>query len=234
MDVVCFGEEIVTQRTRWVMENDMADLTVYLLRHGESLANAGHVFASRKVDPPLSDIGIQQATLQAESLRAVKFSCMYASPLLRARQTAEIVSQKCGLELTLSDALQEVDVGILDGESQDDPHKWATYEEILGKWEHDLGSAGFPGGETLNDIEYRFRGFLDGVESKEDKRILVVGHCLLFMAVIWLFCENHGPTLENGHMGRGHLSIISKTGDRFRVLKFNISPDTSGGHILLI
>ena len=211
-----------------VMESEMADLTLYLLRHGESVANVENVFAARKVDLPLSDVGIQQVTMQVELLKTIEFSAMYSSPLLRARQTAEIVSQQCGLEVTFSEALREVDVGILDGESQDAPQQWAVHEEIIKKWEQGLASIGFPGGETLNDIEDRFRGFLDGLEGKGQRRILVVGHCLFFMAVIWLFCENHGRTLEDGHMGRAHLSIIRKSGDRFRMLKFNISPEILG------
>lgn len=210
----------------------MADLTLYLLRHGESVANVGRVFAARKVDPPLTDIGIQQVTRQAESLKAIELSAMYASPLLRASQTAEILSQRCWLEVTFSDALREVDVSILDAKSQENPQKWAIYKEVIKRWEQSLASAGFPGGETLNDIEDRFTEFLDGLESKRQKRILVVGHCLLFMAVIWLFCENHGPTLEDGHMGRGYLSVTRKSGDRFRLLQFNLSPETLTREIL--
>jgi len=38
----------------------------------------------------------------------------------------------------------------------------------------------------------------------------------------------HTPMLEDGHMGRGHLSIIRKTADKFRMLKFNIPPSTLG------
>ena len=210
----------------------MANMTLYLLRHGESVANMGRVFAARKIDPPLSDMGIQQATMQAESLRSIEFSAMYVSPLLRTRQTAEIVSRRCGLEPIFSETLQEIDVGVLDGENQDDPQRWTVYKEVVEKWEHGLTHVGFPGGERLKDVGDRFTSFLDGLARNPQKPILVVGHCLLFMVVIWLFCENHGPSLEDGHMGRGHLSIISKTGDGFRLLKFNLSPGTSARDIL--
>ncbi|MBM3237648.1 histidine phosphatase family protein [Candidatus Poribacteria bacterium] len=232
----------------------MTNFTLYLLRHGESVANVERVFAARKIDPPLSDRGIQQITMQAKSLRDLslnspfEFSALYASPLLRAKHTAEIVSQWCGLEPIFSEDLMEVDVGILDGENQEDAVKWAMYENVMKKWEQGLNDVGFQGGESLNDIECRFRRFLEELENKrpewereapaepedetqnrikQSKDILVVGHCLLFMAVIWLFCENHGPTLEDGHMGRGHLSVISRNNDRFRLLKFNIPPGTS-------
>jgi len=225
------------------------------------------VFAARKIDPPLSDRGIQQITMQAKSLRDLslnsqfEFSALYASPLLRAKHTADIVSQWCGLEPIFSEDLMEVDVGVLDGENQEDPVKWAMYENVMKKWEQGLHDVGFQGGESLNDIECRFRRFLRRVgiahpterpeweraapaepgdetqnRIERSENIMVVGHCLLFMAVIWLFCENHGPTLEDGHMGRGHLSIIKNnplppfsedTYDRFRILKFNISPEES-------
>lgn len=210
----------------------MTDLILYLLRHGESVANVGRVFAARKVDPPLSDMGIWQVKMQAESLKSIEFSAMYASPLLRARQTAEIVSQHSGLEPILSNALQEVDVGILDGEDQNDPQNWSAYEDVVRKWGRGLTHVGFPGGESLNDIRDRFRGFLNGLEGEQQKPVLIVGHCLLFMAVIWLFCENHGSMFEDGHMGRGHLSIISGSDDRFRILKFNIPPGAPARDVL--
>jgi broad specificity phosphatase PhoE len=206
------------------MENWMTDLTLYLLRHGESVANVDRVFAARRIDPPLSDIGVRQAKMQAQSLKATEFSAMYASPLLRSRQTAEIVSQHCGLEPIFSDALYEANVGILDGEDQNDPHNWSACEGVVRKWERGLTHVNFPGGESLNDIGDRFRSFLNGLEGEQQKPILIVGHSLLFMAVIWLFCEDHGHRFEDGHMGRGHLSVISGSGDRFLILKFNIPP----------
>ena len=227
----------------------MTHLTLYLLRHGESVANVERVFAAKKIDPPLSDTGIQQITMQAKSLKNLslnshfEFSALYASPLLRARHTANIVGQCCGLEPIFSDDLMEINVGILDGEDQEDAVKWAMYEGVIEKWNQGLYNVSFQAGESLNDVGTRFSRFLQGLEDKQsesngegNENILVVGHCLLFMAVIWLFCkkqrttssyrENHGPTLEDGHMGRGHLSIISKNNDRFRLLKFNISPET--------
>ena len=207
----------------------MTDTTLYLLRHGESLANVDRIFASRGVNPPLSDAGIQQAEMQARSLKSVEFSSMYASPLVRARQTAEIVAQQCKLEPILSAALYEVDVGILEGRSQNDSQNIESYEGVVKNWEQGLADTGFQGGETLDDIEARFREFLVGLDSRAQGPVLVVGHCLLFMAAIWLFCGNHGPRFEDGHMGRAHLSVISGNGDSFRVLKFDVPPDEESG-----
>lgn len=204
----------------------MINFILYLLRHGESMANAERVFAARKIDPPLSEVGVQQVIMQAESLKSIDFSAMYSSPLLRARQTAGIISQRCGLEPVYSDYLHEVDVGILDGQDQDDPQNWGIYMSVVKKWSQSMSDMGFPGGETLRQVGDRFGRFLRSLNGDYEKPILIVGHCLLFMAVFWLFCENHGPEFEDGYMGRGHLSVISSASDKFRILKFNIPPGT--------
>jgi broad specificity phosphatase PhoE len=72
----------------------MKTMMLYLLRHGESLANVEHLFAARKIDPPLSADGIRQILAQTEVLRDVDFDGFYTSPLLRARQSAHIVQRQ--------------------------------------------------------------------------------------------------------------------------------------------
>lgn len=202
----------------------MADLTLYLLRHGESLANVKRVFAVQKEDLCLSEVGVKEASGQADLLKTIGFGYIYTSPLLRARQTANILAQKLNLTVVVSDPLTEVNVGVLDGRSQDISKNQALYKSVLEEWELGHTNLGFPNGETLSEVEQRFGGFLDDVESKQEKCVLVIGHCLLFMAVIWLFCENRNPHFEDGHMQRGHLSIIRRSDSRFRLLRFNLSP----------
>ena len=209
----------------------MTDLTLYLLRHGESAANVKRVFAALRIDPPLSEAGIQQATAQTESLKGIEFSAIYTSHLLRARQTAEIVGQQCGLEPIVSEALHEVDVGILDGKDQEAPQNWEDFMSVVRRWSNGFHDTGFPGGESLNEVESRLRAFLEVLEAEQGKSVLVVSHCLVFMAIFWLFCGRCGSEFHDGYMGRGHLSIISGAGDRFRILKSNIPPgglDTVG------
>lgn len=206
----------------------MTDLTLYLLRHGESTANVKRVFAALRIDPPLSEAGIQQAAAQAELLKDIGFSAIYASHLLRARQTAEIVGQQCGLKPIIFEALHEVNVGILDGKDQDDPQNWENFMSVVRRWNSGFNDTGFPEGESLNEIESRLRTFLEVLGEQQGGPVLVVGHSLVFMALFWLFCGKCGSELEDGHMGRGHLSIISGAGDRFRILKFNIPPGALG------
>lgn len=205
----------------------MGETILYLLRHGESEANAARVFASRKIDPPLSRAGVRQATMQAEALRSVGLSAIYASPLLRTRQTAEIVSRRCGLEVRLSEALLEGHVGCLDGEQVDDPENWATWERVIAQWQADQFDAGFPDGETLTEVRHRFQAFLSGLGEDRKGPTLVVGHGVLFLAVIWGMCVDRGPEIRDSYLGRGHLSIVAWHGEGLRVLAHNVSPEAS-------
>jgi probable phosphoglycerate mutase len=197
---------------------------IYLLRHGESATNVQRVFATRKLDPPLSERGVRQAAAQAEALREVGLAAIYASTLRRARETAEMVGLRCGLPVTYTDALREVHVGIIDGKSIDDPGNYQVYRDVVARWQEGRAEVGFPEGETLHDIAQRFRPFVTGLEV-QDGPVLMVGHGVLFMAVIWLFCDNRRPMIEENYMGRGHISVVCRGDDRFRLTRFNVSPE---------
>ncbi|MHC4423816.1 MAG: histidine phosphatase family protein, partial [Planctomycetota bacterium] len=89
---------------------------LYLLRHGESAANVERIFAARRINPPLSAIGREQIKRQSKTLASIGFDACYTSPLLRAKQSAEILGQEIGLQFIETEALMEVDVGTLDGQ----------------------------------------------------------------------------------------------------------------------
>ena len=199
-------------------------MTLYILRHGESTANAKGIFASRRLDVPLSENGVMQARNAARLLGRFPISAVYASPLLRARQTAELACEQLGLKPVFREALAEVDVGELEGKSERDAESMSSYERVLGFWEKGLYGEGFSGGETMLDAAERLKKLLSEIESGGCGHVLLVGHCLVFMTLIWLFCDNRGSTLESAHMGRGHFSILQKANDEYRLAEFNIAP----------
>ena len=194
-----------------------------MLRHGESEGNARRVVAARALDPPLIDVGVGQATLQAERLSSAGLAAIHASPLLRTRQTAAIASERCGLPVGYSDVLWEVDVGDLDGRTVDE-ETLAVLRGVAKEWEAGRSAVGFPGGETLDGVYDRFHTFLASLGDGHDGPILVVGHGVLFMAVLWAFCTNPQPKMGENTMGRGHLSIVSGSDSRFDLLESSLPP----------
>ena len=65
-------------------------MELYLIRHGQSTNNEGR--RPRVADPPLTDIGIEQARWVGESLKDEGITRLYSSPMLRTLQTAQIIS----------------------------------------------------------------------------------------------------------------------------------------------
>ncbi|MFZ5932848.1 MAG: histidine phosphatase family protein [Patescibacteria group bacterium] len=80
-------------------------MKVYLVRHGQSFGNQEGQF--QHPETPLSDIGKMQAKILAKRLKEVSFDVIYSSPLIRARQTAEIISRKLGKPIELWEDIQE-------------------------------------------------------------------------------------------------------------------------------
>lgn len=72
---------------------------IYVVQHGEKERSAG--------DPGLTERGRAQAALAAERLRGGGLTSVFASPLRRARETAEPVAAACGLEVRTDARLTE-------------------------------------------------------------------------------------------------------------------------------
>ena len=63
---------------------------LYIMRHGKTDWNAKHKLQGR-TDIPLNEEGIQMAEQAKEKYKDVNFDICYCSPLVRPKQTAEIV-----------------------------------------------------------------------------------------------------------------------------------------------
>ncbi len=201
-------------------------MTLYLLRHGESVANVTHTFASRKLDLPLTEFGFEQVRQIAEPMKTIGFTKIYTSPLIRAQQTADIIGNSCGLKPIILEALREVDVGILDGKCIEELNRQLIYDEVIGKWDIGQNHVGFQDGENLNDVKERIDNFLGSIDNA-DQKTLLVGHGLFFMAFILLFCDNHGSSYNKGRINRCHYSVIQNTSGHFHVIEHDIAPENS-------
>jgi len=96
---------------------------IILIRHGQSTANASGVWQGQK-DFPLSEVGRRQAVTAGRVLKGKRISSVYASPLERAIETAEIVAREVGFsgEVIALPGLTERHGGILEG------HTWSEQE----------------------------------------------------------------------------------------------------------
>ncbi len=91
------------------------DMSVFILRHGQSEGNARNTYQGR-LDFPLSAHGEEQARAAGEWLRQFSPDYVIASPMQRARRSAEIVADLVHIDhIEFNDVLIEVDTGIFSG-----------------------------------------------------------------------------------------------------------------------
>jgi broad specificity phosphatase PhoE len=151
--------------------------TVYYVRHGESLVNLARELSHRDVDKPLTEHGADQARRLALFLAdspGIKRP-VYSSPLLRARQTAEIVADRLGTSVEVVEGFREFDVGDLDGRT--DAEAWATYDSVLWAWSSGERDVAFPGGENHVQLVDRVRrGLSHVVRGRDHEPVVVVAH----------------------------------------------------------
>src|SRR5258708_21640422 len=153
-------------------------MKLYFVRHGESEANVLREISNRGLKDGLTEKGRQEATALAEKLKALPIVQVYSSPLLRARQTAEILSGALGLDYEITDALREYDCGILEGRS--DEEAWTMHHAVSTDWfTHKNWDSRSEGGESFLDIKARFVPFVEGlVQAHHDSNgdIALIGH----------------------------------------------------------
>jgi broad specificity phosphatase PhoE len=166
-------------------------MQIYFARHGESVANLLNVFSNRDLPHGLTETGKEQVRILADKLQGTNWLAFYSSPILRARQSSDILGQKLGINYEVTEALREYDVGIWEGTS--DRAGWQQYKEVAEEWLTGNWQARMDGGESFNDIRQRFVPLIEELKTKysrEDGAILLLGHGGTFRCMLPLILSN--------------------------------------------
>ncbi len=141
--------------------------TLYLVRHGESEANAARRYAGQ-TDSPLTDRGRRQAEAVAAALRSIHLDRVISSDLSRARDTAAVIAREHGLRVEIFPELREIDVGEAAGRAIVD---MGQNFDVAG------GFMQWPGGESLEQVAARVLSALARiVAASPGKTVCIVGH----------------------------------------------------------
>lgn len=148
----------------------IASVPFWYLRHGETDWNRQGL-SQGSVDIPLNDRGLAQAREAAEKLMGRGITSIVASPLSRARVTAEIVGAALGLGVTIEPELREVSWGIHEGQT-------------LADWFHDwLAERATPeGAESFAELRRRTVTGLNRA-VQQPALVLIVAHGGVFRAI---------------------------------------------------
>jgi broad specificity phosphatase PhoE len=119
---------------------------MYLARHGQTAYNAEGRFQGQGA-VPLDDTGRAQAAALAEQALAYEFAALWCSPLLRARETADIVARRIGMTPREDARLMETDAGEWTDRSFAEVQAEAPAE--FARFKNGDPTFAFPGGESF-------------------------------------------------------------------------------------
>ncbi len=156
---------------------------LYIMRHGKTEWNTLHKIQGR-TDIPLSDEGREMAEKAAAEYADVHIDVCYSSPLVRAKETAEILLRGRGIPIICDDRLMEMSFGVYEGIKDSfkipdcpintlffDPAHYIPVED----------------GESLEHLFTRTGEFLDEKVYpllEQGKDVLIVGHGAMNSSII--------------------------------------------------
>ncbi|MFI4947330.1 MAG: histidine phosphatase family protein [Alphaproteobacteria bacterium] len=191
----------------------------HMLRHGER--EPGRVLVGRMPGVGLTTRGRAEIATVAERLAGDGVAAIYASPLQRTRESAEILAARLGLVIELRDDLIELDFGEWTGATFDmiraDPRweAWRTHRSL----------SRIPGGESMREVQRRaVEALMELGERHPEETLVAVSHGDVIRSVL-LFALgmplDHYSRIE---VGQGSISTIRIDDTGIRVLAINERP----------
>ncbi len=181
--------------------------TICLVRHGETEWNKTGRLQGR-TDIPLNETGLKQAEACGQYLQSLNWDVMAASPLQRAKQTAEVINSFLQLPLFIIDEFIERDFGDAEG---------MTRKEIISAFP----DRNYPNKESRSALEMRIMKGLQTIHERyEGKRVLLITHGGVINTLFEI--------LSDGKLGKqklklknASLSTIRYDNGKWNIIEFN-------------
>jgi broad specificity phosphatase PhoE len=175
-------------------------MRIIFARHGESQANIERVISNSNLRHPLTERGREQSRALAARLAPLQISAIYASPILRAQETAAIIGGALGLPVETADGLREFHCGIVEGRG--DAEAWAAHNAVVAAWDRGEAGARIPEGESLDDLRARFVPLIDQLVERYralDATIVLVTHGMTITLMLPVILSNLDSALSRSY-----------------------------------
>ena len=160
----------------------MKPVKLFAIRHGETDYSRERRYAGAR-DVPLSPRGIRQCEAVGHALAGAFVGAVYASPLVRARASAELIAAPHKLAVRTEPAFREMDFGAWAGLTHAEVAVRFPAEAQL--WSADPRRARPGGGETLDEVAERVAGGLRELTAKhEGETVVLVSHAIVTRLIV--------------------------------------------------
>jgi probable phosphoglycerate mutase len=152
-------------------------IQIAVVRHGQTTGNVRRAWEGGGTDSALTAHGMLQSEATGSYLARTfgDFAAIYASPLRRARQTAEAISRHVHASIETIDDLKEMHMGELEGITT--AEALASYPNIIELW-GPKASTPFPGGESSQAVGLRGAAAVHSIAAKLEPgtQVIIVSH----------------------------------------------------------
>ena len=157
----------------------------YFIRHGETQWNVEKRYQGH-TDIPLSETGLKQGELLGKRFKNIPVDYVYASPLIRAVETAKFVAEATNNELNTIDSFKEINFGEWEGHTVNELKQ--KYKDSYINFLKEPFKYGFPGEGSFDNVAKRVMEGIDQLlKAHEGKNIVVVSHGgILKIAIMYL------------------------------------------------
>jgi broad specificity phosphatase PhoE len=196
-------------------------LQLILVRHGEVEETYHKVFGGSKIDMALSPLGHAQGTAVAQWFSSNAIHAVYASPMLRVKQTmAPLLSSKNITPIILDD-LREVDFGEWTG------LRWDEVKELFGvsafDWLEVLDKGELPGGESAHHLKERVRPCLDRILSESGPgRSVVFCHGGIIRVILSLLLDLPLARMAHFNIEYGSITVVELLPEKRHIVELEL------------
>lgn len=161
-------------------------MKLYFVRHGETDWNLARRVQGHS-DIPLNEYGRYLARETAKGLKSVPFDLAYTSPLIRARETAELILEGREIPIIDNEQIKELGFGVYEGMCISGEHKapqTAEFNKFFTDTAHYVPAAD---AESVQQLLKRTGDFLQGLYCNpklQDKTILISSHGAALTALL--------------------------------------------------
>lgn len=187
-------------------------ISFYLIRHGQTEWNSTGKYQGA-TDVPLSKLGEEQAVCAAKWFDDIHLDAIFASPLSRARKTAEALASRKQIDVKLMTEFREISFGVWEG---------LTYEEIESRWPGEIDrmyrepeTLRIEKAETFQEVEDRtMEGMRKIIALGDNKVYAIVSHGAAIRTILcgmlelplrmsWHFCQSNANISRIDYYGEG-------------------------------
>jgi probable phosphoglycerate mutase len=142
------------------------------VRHGRTEGNVRRILVGR-TDIPLDELGYRQAAAMAEHIENVaRPDVIVASPLLRARETAQAIADRLDLPIEIEPGIAELNFGTYEGWSLEElREQQPEFAAQFGDFDVDMH---WPGGERLSEFHLRVHTAISSLATRYASHTAVV------------------------------------------------------------